>query len=493
MRQLPRISKVVAAGFVSLLIIAGCSNNPESSSGTGGSNPDTSAMGFQPTKVDSLNPHIKADYTSIAAFSDHNQWGSHNVHDPSVIKVNGEYYMFTTDVAYGDNLDKVGIQVRKSSDLVHWQFIGWAFDNGIPPKELQFMKNHQPGYQQKSIWAPFIMKVGNQFRLYYAVPGNNGLKLAAIGLATSTSITGPWNDKGIVISTTKEDPINSIDPTVIVNRNNGSYWMAYGSYYAGIYIVQLNPKTGMLLHSGDTGKRIAYRTNNNHSIEGSDIRYNPDTKKYYLFVSYGWLEDTYNVRVGRADQPQGPYLDFNGRNMADKADNLPRITAEYSFDNGPGWQGIGGNCTLKVGNQYYFISQARPHFNKYLMDLHVRRMLWLPDGWPVVSPERYDAVPQPSITKKKLEGNWQYIELSSTSLLNKPIHIQLMPDGSVKGGGANGSWSYQNNILRINWNNGKNTVQAKAFAAWDWENNVYTLVFTGLNSNGIEVWGKKTG
>ncbi len=463
-----------------LVIVSACNktkNNPEG--------PVT-----PPARSDTLNPHIPDDYSSISDFKYHDEWGSYNVHDPSVIKVGNLYYMFTTDVAYGDNLKKIGIQVRRSQDLVHWNFVGWAFD-GIPGKELQYMSDHQPGYQQKSIWAPFIMKVGDQFRLYYAVPGNNGLKLAVIGLATSTSITGPWNDDGIVIATTKNDPINSIDPSVIVDRSSGRYWMSYGSYSAGIYIVELDPKTGMLLHSGDTGKRIAYREKDGNSIEGADILYNPDMNKYFLFVSYGWLEDTYNVRVGRADNPQGPYYDYNGNDMAAIGDNLPRITAEYKFDNHSGWQGIGGNCTLDDYGSYYFISQARPVFNKYLMDLHVRRMVWTPDGWPVVSPERYDAVPQSSMSKKKLGGEWEYIVLNSTSTLNKSVHIQLKSDGTITGSDPNSTWSYSNNILKLSWNNGSTTAQAKAFDAWDWENGTLTIVFTGLNNKGIEVWGKK--
>lgn len=460
----------------------------DNSGGSGGSG--SGSGGGSGSQSSSLNPNIPDDYTSIAAFADHNQWGSYNVHDPSVIKVGTEYYMFTTDVAYGNNLDRIGIQMRKSKDLVHWTFVGWAFD-GIPPKELQFMQAHQSGYQQKSIWAPFIMKVGDTFRLYYAVPGNNNLKLAAIGLATSPGILGPWKDDGIVISTTQSDPINSIDPTVIVDQNNGRYWMAYGSYSAGIYMVELNPSTGMLLHPGDTGHLLAFREKAGNSIEGADILYNPDLKKYYLFVSYGWLEDTYNVRVGRADNPQGPYYDFNGKDMAAIGDNLPRITAEFKFDNHSGWQGFGGNCTLRDGSNYYYISQARPSFNKYLMDLHVHKMVWTPDGWPVISPERYDKVPQHTLTADSLSGNWEYIVLNNTNSQNVSTHIQLASDGSITGGVANSKWSFSNDHLVLNWNSGQEIDTVKAFAGWDWENNRLTIVFTGLNSSGISIWGKK--
>jgi len=489
-KRVTRTLIILMSGLVMVTLMAACGSNSVVSDNNTGTGSGSGSGSKSSTGSDTLNPHIPEDYTSIASFSDHSQWGPYNVHDPSVIKVGKEYYMFSTDVAYGNNLDHVGIQIRKSKDLVHWQFVGWAF-NGIPQKELTFMQQHQSGYKQKSIWAPFIMKVGNQFRLYYAVPGNNGLKLAAIGLATSNGILGPWKDNGIVISTTQSNPINAIDPTVIVDNNTGRYWMAYGSYYAGIYMVELDPSTGMLLHPGSTGHRIAFRQKAGQSIEGADILYNPDLKKYYLFVSYGWLEDTYNVRVGRADQPQGPYYDFNGNNMASVGDNLPRITAEYKFDNNAGWQGFGGNCTLRDGSNYYYISQARPSFNKYLMDLHVHKMVFTPGDWPVISSERYDEVPQETLTADSLDGTWEYIVLNKTQNHNVSQKIQLKSDGSISGRASNSTWTYNKGILTLKWNNGTETDVEKVFNGWDWENSRYTIVFTGLNNSGISVWGKK--
>lgn len=478
--------------FIYALLLTGCSGT-SGGVGVDHTDPDSTRSGSKPPpSSDTFNPpNIDTDYTNVADFSEHYKWGSYNVHDPSVIKVDDRYYMFSTDVAYGDNLDRIGIQVRRSKDLVHWHFMGWAFDNGIPPKLVSFMETHQPGYEKQSIWAPFIMKVGDTFRLYYSVPGNDGLKLAAIGLATSDKILGPWQDKGIVISTTKNDPINSIDPYVIVDQETGRYWMTYGSYYKGIYIVELDPETGKLLHPGDIGKRIAFREDFMDSIEGANILYNPNLDKYFLFVSYGWLEDTYNVRVGRSEHPQGPYYGYNGNKMSDIGNVFPRITAMYELDGGPGWQGFGHNTTIRVDGKYYYISQARPHFNKFLMNLHVHRMFWTPDGWPVISPERYADVPQKTIKAEDLEGEWEYIVLNSTSSLNKSIHIQLLSDGTIAGSTVSSTWTYDNNILKLNWNNGKTTIKAKVSNAWDWENRRRTIVFTGLNDEGISVWGKK--
>jgi arabinan endo-1,5-alpha-L-arabinosidase len=53
----------------------------------------------------------------------------------------------------------------------------------------------------------------------------------------------------------------------------------------------------------------------NGNINAPEIIYNPVFNKYYLFISYDWLETKYNVRVGYADKIDGPYYDFNGTDL----------------------------------------------------------------------------------------------------------------------------------------------------------------------------------
>ena len=431
-------------------------------------------------------PDFSDDYASIASRSDSNLWGPYNLHDPSVIKSGDSYYIFSTDVAYGPN-GKCGIMWRTSKDLVKWQFRGWVF-NGVPAKALQFMEVIQTGYQQTGIWAPYIIKVGEKFRLYYAVPGNNGAKFACIALATTTSPTGPWTDEGIVISCYPADNYNAIDPAVIVDANNGRQWMTYGSYSAGIFIVELDPSTGFRLNAGDKGKLVAFRKKFGDAIEGADILYNSELKKYFLFVSYDWLEDTYNVRVARSDNPDGPYYDIAGNDMAAVGDKLPMITAEYKFENHPGWQGFGGCTELHDGTSYYYVSQARLSSNKYFMDLHIHRMVWTPDGWPTISPERYVNVPQDTISLAKIVGKWEHLDLVKTASQNQSIEITLNSDGTITGI-DNAQWQYQDSILSLSYNSA--IYKARVFSEWDWENKKRTIVYTGMNSTGYCIWGKK--
>src|SRR5688572_24448865 len=73
---------------------------------------------------------ITDTYAAIAPFSNYSQWGPYNVHDPSIVKSGDYFFCYSTDVAYGTTV-KPGIQIRKSKDLVQWQFVGWAF-NALP-------------------------------------------------------------------------------------------------------------------------------------------------------------------------------------------------------------------------------------------------------------------------------------------------------------------------------------------------------------------------
>src|SRR5206468_3345789 len=154
-----------------------------------------------------------------------------------------------------------------------------------------------------SLWAPYIMKVGSEYRLYYSLSSAVS-RLSVIGLATASSPEGPWTEKGIVVTSRNDatTQTNAIDPTVLV-APSGEYWMYYGSAYDGIYILKLDPATGLAFTTGDKGKRIAQRgftgSTINGNIEGAEIIYNESLNKYFLFISYDWLETKYNVRVAR--------------------------------------------------------------------------------------------------------------------------------------------------------------------------------------------------
>ncbi len=79
--------------------------------------------------------------------------------------------------------------------------------------------------------------------------------------------------------------MNAIDACIEYDQE-GRMWMAYGSFFGGIRVVELNATTGYRKSQTDEGTLIASRpySIDNGSLEGPIIRYHDGY--YYLFVSY---------------------------------------------------------------------------------------------------------------------------------------------------------------------------------------------------------------
>ncbi len=446
---------------------------------------------------------ITDTYYDVAGAENVFRWGLYNSHDPSVIKDGNTYYSYSTDVSFGSPI-KPGIQIRKSTNLVEWTFVGWVF-NGLPEMGREFIES-MGGEPFQSLWAPYAMKVGNEYRLYYSLSSPTP-RLSVIGLATSSSPVGPWEEKGLVVTSEADNSrqTNAIDPSVVVTPEN-EHWFYYGSAWDGIYYFKLNPDTGFAENSGTKGTRIAQRGFTggtvNGNIEGPEVIYKPDEDKYYMFIAYDWLQTKYNVRVGRSDSPDGPFLDYNGNDINGEMDNLPMILAPYQFDDHSGWQGVSHPAVFTDDKgQYYMAHQGRPGENSFFMVLHVRKIHWTEDGWPVVSPERYAAVEQDPITEEDLIGSYEqiimgyqvvpgYAEEQTSPDFQYSIDLQLNADGAINGDASN-QWSYEEPWLTMEFGNG---FTDKVYVEWgrDWENSVdKTILFTGLNNEGTAIWGKK--
>ena len=105
---------------------------------------------------------------------------------------------------------------------------------------------------------PYIIPYKDKYRLYYCVSAF-GRKTSYIGLAESTSPEGPWTQKGCIVKTDDSTAMNAIDPSVIADENTGKWWMHYGSFFGGLYCVELNPETGLALNEGDLGQDVYKR------------------------------------------------------------------------------------------------------------------------------------------------------------------------------------------------------------------------------------------
>lgn len=392
-----------------------------------------------------------------------------DAHDPSVFFDGRSYYVYGTH----------NMPTWESKDLIEFERVAGELVD-VPEEARDYVGGNA------KLWAPDVVQVGNEYRLYYCL-SLFGKSHSYIGFMTGKSPDGPFRDNQEV--TRSAHPArgvpNALDPSILVDEK-GKLWMVYGSFFGGIYIMRLDDD-GTARKEGEPGDRVAYRRGT--AMEGPCILYNAELEKYFLFVSYDKLDTTYNVRVGCADRPGGPYKDFNGVDMNGDEDNIPKILNSYAFENHPGWDGPGHNSVLFDGENYFMLHHARENRRVHT---HVRKMVFTDEGWPVVSPERYAGEEEQPIPEKEMEGSWEFLPINpdDNQMQRSVTGLEFEEDGNMSFGNQSGKWQVKGNSLRFMLD-GDSVVSAKVLPAWDWENEEKTLVFTGLNKDGVAVWGKK--
>lgn len=423
-----------------------------------------------PTPVPEFNPGQRPADTGV--------WGSHDpaiYHDP----VSGHYYTYCT-----------GAAARRSDDLITWTTLGKVVDD--PPPESQAIVGGN------SIWAPDIIKVGNEYRMYCS-NSSWGVRQSAIFLAVADNAEGPFHPRGVVVATSEDAPCNAIDANLIEDAQTGEQYMVYGSFWGGCHMIQLDPETGLSATEG-VGWCVACRPQwVDCAIEGPYIRYNPDTGYYYLFVSYGSLQTDYNIRVGRSRNIKGPYYDANGRCMTDMDDNTNEVgyllAAGYQFEGGQSWMGPGHNSVLHdFDNQWYLVCHIRPQNFKAagISTMHIHKLYWTADGWPVASPEQYAGEETQPIPASALTGCYERIKLHPDipqGILHS-VPMELREDGSMTLGSLLGHWEWLDDTTALLcYGNTAETV--KTAVAWDWELWRPTVVLTGKDQMSVGVWAKQ--
>ena len=493
-------------------------------------------------------PDYVDDYTSISAWSNRDQWNLSNVHDPSVVLAeDGYYYMYQTDASYGNAHTEGGhFHGRRSKNLVDWEYLGgtmqslpdWVIPKLNEIRQEMGLSEVTPNTDDFGYWTPCVRKVRNGlYRMYYSIvcPGTldgdgTWSERAFIGLMENDNPANNdgWVDKGYVITNASDKGLNynvaadnwancyykwnAIDPSYIITED-GKHYLVYGSWHSGIALVELDGETGKVKAElpnpwGDSddiaayGKLIATREMGNRwqASEGPEVIYHDGY--YYLFLAYDALDIPYNTRVARAANIEGPYLGMDGTDVTNSGgDILPVVTHPYKFSSGYGWVGISHCCVFDDGNgNWFFASQGRfpanvggNAYSNAIMMGHVRSIRWTKEGWPLVMPERYGAVPQVEITEEELIGDWEHIDLSYSYGNQKTSNkMTLSADHTVTEGTWSGAtWEYDSNDRILKFSNG---VEVYLQRETDWEASprTHTIVYAGYGSNYKTYWGKKS-
>ena len=491
-----------------------------------------------------------------------------SVHDPSITEATDGYYY-----AFGSHID-----AAKSKDLVNWQTFtnGYAAKNNVIFDDLSANLSKAFAWAGEkdmdatnfSVWAPdvfwnedYVNEDGTKgaYMMYFCTTSTYKRSVLAYGV--SQNITGPYKfvdtliysgftknsttDFGSKINTMytntnidelinegKLDGINeswfsnnaydtsyapnAIDPTVFYDEE-GKLWMTYGSWSGGMFVLEIDPKTGKAIYPGKNsvtedglvvdayfGTRIA--AGYTKSGEGPYILYDKESDYYYLYVSYESLTSngSYNMRLFRSKNPNGPYLDAAGNSavLPERMDHNHigiKVMGNYNFSClDRAYKAPGHNSALiDSDGQRYLIYHTR--FNNWgeVHQVRVHQQFINEAGWPVtaVFENKGDVISETGYAKEDIIGEYEYVNHGTNpdgSNVREPQTIKLNADGTISGA-VTGTWEAKDGTYYMNAVIGDVTYSGVFFLQHNesTSNCVKVMTFTAIGTNNETIWGAR--
>lgn len=292
------------------------------------------------------------------------------VHDPVMARENGTYYVFSTGP---------GIDIYASDNLKQWRHADRIFSG--EPDDPPWATSVAPAFDGH-VWAPDIIEKNGRYYLYYSVSAF-GKNTSGIGVTVNETLDPEadnyqWQDQGLVLqSEPGQDNWNAIDPAVIED-DNGTPWMSFGSFWGGLKLVQLDEAMTGLARSAKI-LDLATRPNSEENAIEAPFIFKRDGH-YYLFASFGFCcrgaDSTYRLVVGRSDSVQGPYVDRAGVPMMEGGGTLV-------LEGIDAWPGLGHNAVYTFDDRDVMVFHAYEAADDGLQKLRILEMDW-DNGWPVV-------------------------------------------------------------------------------------------------------------
>lgn len=451
-----------------------------------------------------------------------------SVHDPSVIRVGATWYVFGSHLA-----------AAKSTDLLNWQPVA----NGVNDSNPLFTRITTQlaatfaWAQSNTLWAADVARLPDgRFAFYYnACKGDS--PRSAMGLATADSVEGPYVDQGIFLRSGMWGEVsddgrtvydarvhpNVVDPQAFADAS-GQWWLLYGSYSGGLFMLRLDAATGKPVPGQGYGQHLM---GGNHArIEGGYILHSPVSGWYYLFVSFGGLDanGAYNLRVARSRTPEGPYLDAAGRSMRDcKANpNLPlfddasiapygqKLLGNHQFalaagetGTAPGYVSPGHNSAAydaATGDHLLFFHSRFPGQGE-AHQVRVHAFHLNAEGWPVVAPLRHVPLARSAvalnaaIAASEVAGSYKLLDHGKDISANtQPSSmLTLAADGSASGTGFTGRWVHAgNNLLTLTATAGQ-VFHGVLSRQWNPNTQRFAVCFSAQSAAGVSLWGIRAG
>ncbi|HEV2594721.1 MAG TPA: glycoside hydrolase family 43 protein [Sphingomicrobium sp.] len=331
-----------------------------------------------PVRATYTNPVIDADFP-----------------DPDVISgPDGSYYAYATQTQRNGRW--IDIQIARSTDLVHWRYLGDAL-----PMKPRWAANTQ------DFWAPDVVREGRQYLLYFSAKPDASVsdpkQGMCLGVATASSPAGPFTDIGHPLQC-GEGFVN-IDPTEFDDPATGKHWLYWGSGFAPIKVQELAPDLLSFARGSSPINLVAPNPVKGAFpvlVEGSWVVRHDGW--YYLFYSGDNCcgpKANYAVMVARSRSATGPF------ETLEQANGTPHsiILKKSSRFVAPGHN---STVTDRAGRDwiiYHAVDAHRPR-DKAEDGLNTRRVLLIDRirwqrGWPVISPPSADPKPAPASRSRR--------------------------------------------------------------------------------------------
>lgn len=303
---------------------------------------------------------------------------------------------------------------------------------------------------------------------------------------------------------------NAIDPTIVRSTDNKLY-MVYGSWSGGLFVLEVDPKTGLVLYPGVDGTDevsgnyvdryygVHIAGANHQSGEGPFILYDEEAGYYYLYETYGGLmrKGGYNMRLFRSENITGPYVDAAGGSASDNGvDNFKygiKLMSNYQFTDQRGYRAGGHNSALIDGDgSRYLIYHQRFDEGTEYHEVRVHQQFLNEDKWPVtaVYENRNEAIA--NYADDMVAGNYEIINHGTENNTNmlKTQALSLNADGTVSGD-VTGNWTKSDSGKGYDYvtiDTGDVVFKGVFFEQMDEKGNK-VMTFTTIGSNNECIWG----
>ncbi len=464
-----------------------------------------------------------------------------SVHDPSIIKADGKYYIFGSHMstAVSDDLrtwTSLG-DGYKVKDQIYYELMGNEDAFAYAGSKNSLIPTDDRAWH---VWAPDVI-YNEETGLYYLYFCTTSTWNASnLCYATSEKIDGPYEWKGALIysgftletldSTDVTEYVdrdvakdryikksneynfnkypNAIDPTVLYDEE-GRLWMVYGSWSGGMYLVELDKATGEVIHPEEDeanrvdpyfGKRLL--GGNHSSIEAPYILYDEESGYYYLFVSYGGLarEGGYQIRVFRSETIDGDYVDMNGEYPmdTDNPEHYPyglKLSGNYMLPSlEMAYMATGHNSAfIDDDGKKYIVNHTRFDNKTEEHEPRVHQFIVNEEGWPCMLPYATDGetVSETGYEAADVAGRY-YVINQGTAIdaeIAQPFILYLDESGKVYGDGVEGSWERKDGTcyMKLTYN-GVN--YSGVFCRMNDEAGTEVMTFSAVGNN-ESVWGVK--